>query len=214
MSKVLEILKLVKTYFLTAVILFLLVVIYFKNNKIDRLTTQLAEQPTIEYVYQTKTDTITVIKPVPVEVIKYNTKIETSYVPLDLTHSDSATIAQEYIKLNNLYGETKVYDDVLKDDSIAFIQLQEKVQFNEIKDRNLIFLDRTPIVYITNTKVINKQLVSIVGGLDATFSKDFGGVSVGIGLITKKNAFFKVGYDPFNQATTGGVFLPIFNFNK
>lgn len=210
MNKVLEILKVIKTYFLIVVIGLLLVFIYFKNRKIENLNAQLALGPKIEYVYNTKTDTIVDSVPYPVEVIKYknNPKVDTLYVPLDLTLADSATIAAEYNKLFAQFAETKLYDNVLKDDSTAFIQLKESVQFNSIRDRELIFTDRTPVVNITTPKLI--YTTSIVGGIEAGTT----GVEVGAGLITKRNTFVKVSYDPFNKTVRGGMYFGIFNFKN
>lgn len=216
MDKILKILKLVKDYFLVAVILVLLVVIYFKNNKIDKLTEELAKKPTIEYIYDTKIDTIEVLVPEPVEVIKWrdNPKVDTSYIQLDLTASDSSKIAQEYTKLYRKYAETKIYDDVLKDDSTAFIQLQEKVQFNSVFDRNLIFKDRTPVVNITKTVIKQDKTFSIVGGIDASVGPDFNAFSVGAGIVTHKNAIYLGRYDPVNDGWGVAIYIPVFNLRK
>lgn len=208
MSKVLTILKTIKDYFLVVVIGFLLITIYFKNNKIDKLTTQLNEKPKVEYVYSTQIDTFKTPAPKPKVVIKYEPKDSLVYVPLDLTSTDSAQIALAYIKLYNLYGETKIYDDVIKDDSTAYIRLQEKVQFSTIKDRNLIFEDRTPVVRITDTK--NIYTTSIVGGIEVGMA----GVEIGGGLITKRNTFYKVSCDPYNKTMRGGAYFAIFNFKN
>ena len=208
LDKLLNILKIIKNYFLFTVIAVLLIFIYFKNIKIDNLTAKLAEKPTVEYVYNTKTDTIKVLKPYPVEVIKWKESVDTLYKPIDLNNSDSAKIAAAYKELFAKFGETKVYADVLKDDSTAYIKLEEKVQYNSISNRNLIFLDRTPVVYMD--KVKNVYTTSLVGGIEAGTA----GVEVGAGIITKRNTFMKVSYDPFNKTVRGGVYLSIFNFKS
>ena len=207
MEKFLKILRTAKDYALVIVIAVLLIILHFKNNKIDNLTAKLDEKPKVEYVYNTVIDTFKIPVPIPKEVIKYKPgKDSIAYTPLDLTKADSAAIAMAYLKVSGLYSETKVYDDLIKDDSTAYIRLQEKVQFNSIKDRNLIFEDRTPTVYITETK--NVYTTSIVGGVEAGNA----GVEVGAGLITKKNTFYKVSYDPYNNTVRGGVYFGIFNF--
>lgn len=207
MDKILKILMIIKDYFLIAVIAFLLIVMQFKNNKIDKLTTEVNEKPKIEYVYNTVVDTLKIPAPKPKEIIKYKPgKDSLIYIPLDLTSADSAQIAEAYINMYNLFGETKIYDNILKDDSIAYIRILEEIQFNSIKNRNLIFQSRVPMQTITNTQHV--YTTSLVGGLEAGLN----GVEVGVGLITKRNAFYKVSYDPYNKAIEGGAYFRIFNF--
>ena len=213
MDKLLKILNIVKTYFLVAVILVLLVVLFFKNNKITKLTTQLAEKPKVEYIYNTKTDTIT-IEAKPYQVIKWKETKDTIYIPLDLSSADSSQIAQAYKKLFEEFGEEKVYKDVVKDDSTAYIELIELVQYNKLQERTLMFTDRTPVVNVTNTVISNKQFISITGGVSTSFNGTFTSVSINGGLVTKKNMVMRFGYDPFNNIKTIGVDFPIFNFNK
>lgn len=210
MKSVIKFLTFVKNYFLVAVIAILLIFIYFKNIKIENLNAKLAEAPKIEYVYNTKIDTIVLPIPKPIQVIKYkdNPKVDTLYVPIDLGASDSSKIALEYTRIYNKFAETNVYDDVLKDDTLAFIRLRENVQYNSITNRELIFLDRTPVVNITNTKYV--YTTSIVGGIEAGTT----GVEIGAGLITKRNNFAKISYDPFNKTTRGSVYMSIFNFKS
>lgn len=206
MDKFLEILKILKTYFLVTVIGVLLIFIYFKNNKIAKLTSQLNEKPKVEYVYNTKIDTIKVSVPKPYKVVEYKYETDTMFV--DVTSSDSVAITQAYLELIKKHGEIKLYDDVLKDDSVAFVQLQEKVQFNTIKDRNLIFLSRVPTKVITNTK--NIYTTSIVGGIEAGPM----GVEVGAGVVTKRNNILKISYDPVNNSIKAGGYIAIFNFKN
>jgi len=208
MNKVLEILKIIKTYFLIVVIGVLLVIIYFKNNKIGKLNSQLTEAPKIEYVYNTTIDTIKVPVPKPVQIIKWNNKIDTLYIPIDLTTSDSSKIATAYKDLFSKFAETKVYDNVLKDDSTAFLRLNETVQYNSITDREYIFMDRTPTVTITNTKFTTNT--SIVAGIEAGTA----GIGIGVGLVTKKNNFFKASYDVYSNEYSIGGYFSIINFKS
>lgn len=201
-------LRQIKNIFIYGVILFLVVVIYFKTNRIYNLEAQLAEKPQIEYSYIETTDTIRDTIPIPVEIIKWRDSViyNTVYKPIDLSHSDSTAIAQAYNDLYNNFSDIKRYDNVIKDDSIAFIRLKENVQYNAILDRELIFKDRTPI--ITNTVTKETRTISLVGGLSANYR----GVNIAGGVVTDKNIVIVAGYDPFNKTAIGEAYFPIFNF--
>lgn len=211
LQKVLNKIKGIANIVIYIAILFLLVVIYFKNNKIDKLEAKLLEKPKIEKIYLTpKADTIVqeVIK--PVEVIKLDTiqiaKLDTIYQPLDLTTADSIQIAQAYSELYIDYSSENIYDDVLKDDTLAYARLKEKVQFNKVTEREFIYTDRTPILKETIYK--QDKTFSVIGGIHGNFE----GLSLGGGIVTNKNVIYTVGYNPFNKSMTGGVYFPIFNF--
>lgn len=208
----LKILKTLKDYFLIVVIGVLLLIMTFKNNKIDNLTTQLEDKPQVEYVYNNIIDTFVDSIPTPVEIVKWYPKevtvVDTVLESLELTNLDSAHIAEAYLELYSNYASIKVYDDILKDDSLAYIQLKEKIQYNSILDRELIYTDKTPIVYITTKQPV--YTTSILGGIEAGLN----GVDLGIAYIGKNNRFYKLSYDPYNKTFRGGVYVPIFNFKK
>lgn len=208
MDKLIKFLKLVKDYFLVAVIALLLIFIYFKNIKIENLTAKLEEKPKVEYIYNNTTDTLKVNVPKPYQVIKWEKTRDTIYVPIDLTTADSTKITQAYKSLFEQFGEEKSYKNIMKDDSTAFIQLNQKVQYNMLQGSELIFNDRTPVVYVTNTKPV--YTTSIAGGIEAGTA----GVEIGAGIITKRNTFIKVSYDPFNKTVRGGGYFSIFNFKN
>lgn len=208
MDKFLKILKVIKDYFFVIVIGFLLITIYFKNIKIDNLNKKLEDKPRIEYVYKNTTDTITVKVPKPYQVVKWKETKDTTYVPIDLTKEDSTKIAQAYKDLFEEFGTENSYNNIMKDDSTAFIQLNQKVQYNTLQSSELIFTDRTPVVYITNTKPV--YTTSIVGGIEAGTA----GVEFGAGLVTKRNNIVKVSYDPFNRTARGAAYFNIFNFKS
>lgn len=207
--KILDKIKSIANLFIYIVVLVLLVLIYFKNIKIDNLKDKLAEKPSIEYIEVIKKDTIVQKVPKPVEVIKWEKgKVvkDTIYKPLDLTKSDSVKIAQAYNELYEKYAEIKVYDDILKDDSLAFIRLQEKTQYNKVFDRSLEYEHRTPTIRIT--RIEEDNTFSIVGGLHGNFKQ----ISFAAGVVTKRNAVYLYDYDPFTKTHRAGVYLPIFNF--
>lgn len=115
---------------------------------------------------------------------------------------------EAYTRLYDKYANITLYDDVVRDDSTGYIRIKERIQYNSIFDRNVIFEARTPVVHHTTTKKI--YTTSIVGGIEA----GLGGVEVGAGLITKRNMFMKVSYNPYNKTIEGGVYFPIFNFKN
>ena len=207
--KVLDKIKSITNLFIYIVVLVLLVLIYFKNIKIDNLKDKLAEKPSIEYVEVHKTDTIVQNVPEPVEVIKWkkgDVVKDTIYQPLDLTVVDSVKIAKAYNELYEKYAEITIYDDILKDDSLAFIRLREKTQYNKVFDRSLEYEHRTPIIRIT--RVEEDNTFSIVGGLHGNFKQ----ISFAAGVVTKRNAVYLYDYDPFTKTHRAGVYLPILNF--
>ena len=207
MNKIIEILKMLKNYTMFVVIAVLLIIIYFKSNSIQRLRTKLAEKPKIEYVYNTKTDTIIQKVVEPKTTIVYKDKHILIHDTLSLTNADSAQIAEAYASLYTEYHSKKIYDDVLKDDSLAYIKLYEEVSQNAISNRKLEYQDKTPVIKITNT--VTERKFSIIGGLEAG-----DGVKIGTGVVTNKNAVFTIAYDPFKKEGTGSVYLPIFTFKR
>ena len=120
-------------------------------------------------------------------------------------------ISRAYAKMYNDFNATNVYNDTIRDDSLAFISIEEKVNRNQLFDRKVTFVDRTPIVYRDN--VINKQRISLVGGLSADVETSLS-FSLNAGLVTPTNKVFAVSYDPFTQTYRGTVMIPIFSFRK
>lgn len=197
----------VKNFIVYAIVFALVVVIYFKNNKIDNLEKELDKQPKIEYITKVERDTIRDSIPVPKEVVKWMpSEKDTIYQPIDLTEADSAEIAKAYGDLYDTFAETKIYDDVLKDDSLAFIRVREKVQYNTVFDRELFYEHKTPTVHITKT--VPDKTFSVVGGVDGSLL----GLNMGVGVVTHKNSVYIFKYDPFNKTYGGAIYLPIFNF--
>lgn len=207
-------LKTILTYFVYIVVGFLLIVVYFKNNKITKLKAELELKPKIEieYVPRIVRDTIRDSIPRPYEVIKWKkgdpVEVHDSiYLPSELGWEDTIAIAEAYSKLYERYASTKFYDEVLKDDTAAYISLKEKVQFNSIFDRELTYENRTSVKQITHT-VLSMSTRSFVMGMGSDGTR----IRVGAGWITRKNAFYNINYDPINREVSGAVYLPVFNF--
>lgn len=206
MEKIIKLFKGLLDYILIIIIGVLLVIIYSKNISLNNLRKKLDEKPKVEFVERIERDTVEVNNPVPVEVIKWkDSPTDTLYKPLDLTKADSAQIAKAYGDLYDTFTETKIYDEVLKDDSLAFIRIRDSVKYNSIFDRKLFYEHRTPTVHTTNTKI--DRTTSIIGGIGVN-----NGVKLGAGLVTGRNSIYIINYDPFNNTIGGAVYLPIFNF--
>ena len=211
MERILNILKSIKNIVLFLAILALLVVIQLKNWKINNLKKDLAEKPKVEYVYKDSVQVIHDSIPQPYKVVEYKDKIVVD--TLDLTSADSAQIAEAYIKVFLEYNKTNFYNDTLKNDTTAFISLYQEVTKNSIQDRKLTFIDRTPVVYITNTVTKEDKTLSITGGLGASVGPE-SSVSVRAGIVTPSNRVYNFSYDPFTKQKMITVDFPIFNIKK
>lgn len=204
-----EVLTKIKDYFLIVVIGVLLVIITFKNGTINRQKRLLAEKPKIELVHRDTTyylpgDSI----PVP-----YKVEVPDS-IPYEvekfLTSADSAKIAQAYSKVFVAFNSKHFYSKIFKDDTTAFIKLDQTISQNKPFDQLLTFTDRTPIVYVTTKEKVYQKTFSISGGIEAGTQ----GVEVGAGLVDYGNRFYNISYDPFNKTVRGGAYMPIFNFRN
>lgn len=220
LDKILTILKTFKQYFLFLVILGLLIVIYFKNNTLNKLRGELSEKPRVEYVYPPpviktiKGDSIPY--PVKVEKIKWRDKIVEVPVevekPINLTKEDSASIAEAYARLYDDYSTIRTYEKVFMDDSVAYIKVYEQVQYNKLLNNKIDFERRYPTTRITTVK--QDKTLSLIGGLDASIGTDFNAISLGVGFVTPSNSVYLFKYDPVNKGFGGAVYLPIFNIKK
>lgn len=204
-----DILTKIKDYFLVVVIGVLLVIIMFKNGTINKQKKQLADKPKIERIYK---DTTIYLKGDPVPV-PYEVEVPDS-VPYEvekfLSSADSAKIAAAYSKVFVAFNSKYSYSKVFKDDTTAFIKLDQVISQNKPVDQLLTFTDRTPIVYVTNIEKVRDRTFSLSGGIEAGTM----GVEVGAGLVDYGNRFYKISYDPFNKSVRGAVYVPIFNFRS
>lgn len=204
-----------KTVFFLIVIFALFIVLQFKQGTIERLREDVAKKPKIEYVYRHTRDTIKGDSiPYPVETIKWKDSIEYVEKERELSEMDSAEIIAAYLAVYQAYKDTTVYQDTLKNDTLAFIQLNEKISENKIADRELIYEDRTPVITITNTLVKQDKTWSLIGGLDGAIGPQFNTISLGAGLVTTSNRVYIIKYDPVNDMFGGSIYLPIFNRKK
>lgn len=138
----------------------------------------------------TKTDTIrdttTVVKQLPAP--EPDTVVEVKEVPMP---EDSSDLFDKYYQLYQEHHRQNFYDDVLKDDSVAFIRVEETVHGNKIVDRKLFYKNRKPTV-------VNKTIKETIIHRNRLF---FGGeignstIQPSVMFQTKNNMIYKVGYD-------------------
>lgn len=214
LKNILSILKGFRDIFWVVVVFVLLIIVYFKNTALNNCRSKEPEVK-VEYVYKTQIDTIrdTIVE--PYEVIKWKEKpviVEQDGTTVELEDADSMQIVKAYENLYTDYNSTYSFDNILKDDTVAFIRLKENVTKNNIFNRELIFEDRTPVVHLT-TKVPERTF-SVIAGLDGSIGKDLNTISAGVGFVTKSNSVYLFKYDPINKGYGGAVYIPIFNFKK
>jgi hypothetical protein len=137
---------------------------------------------TSDTIWNNRVVTITDTAIVPVYI--NTSRIDTVKIP-----ADSAAIVAAYLKLHQNYNSTKYYNDTLKDDTVAFISLEEKVAQNEIKSRSLTYQNRVPTI-INNTTI--SQSKGILYGQGQVGIDD---VSVGLRYKTKKEYQYGLSYD-------------------
>lgn len=148
------------------------------------------EYDSIPWVFQAKNpapETKTLIKYIRV---KEKTKI------------DSEAIYKAYI--------SKVkYAQVLKNDSIAYIKLDQVISQNRVISQHLVYVPKRPTLY-SETIIKNKTPairiltgVSVMGGIQKMYI--FGE----LGLLTRKDDLFRIGYDPFQRLFEAGVLFKI-----
>ena len=158
-----------------------------KENEIIHTDTLYVERVTRDTVY-----------PAPVTIVQTETVTET-FIDTVLMSVDTLSIIAEYLT-------TKYYDDVLKDDSTAYIRLKEQVHRNSITDRELIFETRCRDQIITNT--ISPSGWYYTGGIGA--SRESLVLSGQILYLNDKNVLkgLEIGYNtiPYFQLKWGRKF--------
>lgn len=141
--------------------------------------------------------------PVPIDSIIYLDSI----VYLDSIIYDTITKQKRFEELLKNYTSITYYNDTLKNDTSAFIFLKESIQFNKIKDRELIFAN---VRSIKIENVIKKEPfklgIGIIGGKE-NFSPSV------MFIDRKRNFTYQAGYNLINNGVNIGVFYN-FNFRK
>lgn len=93
------------------------------------------------------------------------TKIERELVPYDsiiyvdvpdISEIDSASIAEAYLRLHSEHFVLNKYNEIFKDDSIAYVEIETHVQENNIKFQEMVFKNRVA-TEINTTTIIQKH---------------------------------------------------------
>lgn len=147
-------------------------------------------------IYDTITDTIRIKEFYPKEVIlpsdtffKYH-EVDTPYILRD-------------------YFSKIFMDDTLKNDSSAFLRIQDTIYMNRLKYRKLIFKNNRPTEIKYETTIINppKNILYIGGALG--FCENNFNVSAGLFLKTKKDYLYGIYYSPVRKEYGSQIFIPV-----
>lgn len=161
----------------------------------EPITTIVMERDT---VWDTIKITSTVYKPLPKETIWVN-------VPSDI---DTTEILKRYYA--KIY-----YEDILKDDTSAYILVKDTISQNSLYTRQYEFINRRPTEINTTTTVyqydtckeckrFNIGFGGFLGGNLDTFNAGFS-----IMLQTNKKSSYTLSYDPINKVGEVGIYWMI-----
>lgn len=196
-----------KTLILFILIAGFVIILYFRNSKIESLNAKLAELPKIEYVNHI--DTIEDSTPVYITKL-IPSKADTEYVAVikylekSLTKEDSLNIGKKVISWIEDYNTTRTYSKIFKDDSSAFVKFSTDIYRNRLVDPELIFKNNYPIYKTITTP--NKT--EIYGGFGAYTN----GLLLNAGVMTKSKIFYQIQTDPINKYYGGQVSFKLFQF--
>lgn len=130
---------------------------------------------------------------------------ETEFVPVP-ADVDTQSILRDYFALHH-------YDDTLKNDTSAFIQIKETISENKLQQRELIFINKRPTI-------INQTTANSPQSLKRNFSAGIYMNSVnrqldagGLLEFQNKNVSYEFGYSPFSKAVLFGVKYEFINYN-
>ena len=167
-----------------AFILFLLILggcLYIQWRFFPRKTVRVETETMVDTIYQDTVITEYIPDPYPVEVIS---PPETVKIP-----ADTAELIKKYLALHNNYFSTYTYKDTLKDDTLAFVEVESKITQNKPIKYNLRYFDRTPSVINKEVKIYhqNEFYVGISNTAPSVLFK------------SKKGFIVGAGYDPLNK---------------
>jgi len=145
--------------------------------------------------YDTTYYTTQVAVPYPVE------KLVPVEVPVNV---DTSAVVDEYFKRN-------VYRRVLKDDTLAFIALQDTVSKNSLGRSTLTYQNRKPTQIITNTTTIYAKPVNKVFVGPAIGASLDGNILIGASamLLTKRDHAYQITVEPWDKSLTTSVYWKI-----
>ena len=126
--------------FIIAVLIGVIIYQYFNPHVKTVITT--------ETVYNTDTVYKHIKEPYP--VYTENILIDTVKIP-----TDTMELKNKYLLLYSLYYAKNHYKDTLKNDSSAFMCLEETVNKNLLYERNFTFVNNRPTQVNTSTTIVN-----------------------------------------------------------
>lgn len=199
----------VKSLILFIITFAFIVILYFRNQTIEELTIKLKDCNNIVYVHKIDTirDTTVVykeiIKPLPSDT-EYVEIVE--YIEKNLTPNDSLEIGRKVINWITDYNTIKLYDNIYRDDSIAFVRFKTSVYKNNLVDPTLIMENRLPMYkYVTE-----EPKTQIYAG----FGFNTNGPLVNAGVLTKSNILYQVQADPIHGYYGGSINFKLYQFKK
>lgn len=173
----------------------LLIALLFLQRECSRRETPAPTHSRTEvWVYDT-THYITQL-PVPYPVEKL--------IPVEIpVNVDTAAILREYFSRN-------VYHRVLKDDTLAYISLQDTVSQNALGRASLTYKNRSPTQIITNTTILAHPVNKVFVGpaIGANLEGDFM-LGASALLVTRRDNAYQLTIDPFNKGLTTAAYWKI-----
>jgi len=135
----------------------------------------------------------------------YPVYIDTTTVDSVILPIDSAAIVAAYLKVNKLYYSTYTYKDTLKNDSIAYIELTQRITQNKPIEYNLTYLNKIPSVINNTTNIYSQNELYLGAGIGLH------SFTPGLKFKHKKGYIIEGNYDVLNSSITVGAYV---NINK
>lgn len=145
------------------------------------------------------TVTVTVEKTVfaPSELV-----LDTIYVDSIVTLIDSASCLSAYRTLANKHYAERTYNDTLKNDTVAFVNVLSKVKENKLTYQKLTYRNNTPTVINT---LQYKPRFELYAGVELNLD----GVQVAAMARTKNRWLIGVGYTPRSKSYSLKAYIPL-----
>ena len=146
------------------------------------------------------------------------TKVERELVPYDsiiyvdvpnISEIDSVSIAEAYLKLHSEHFVLKKYNEIFKDDSIAYVEIETHIQENNIKFQEMIFRNRvaTEINTTTITQIYVPKHQFFIGANTSLKS-----INPNISWVIQERHNINIGYDTYHKLPTIGYSWRFMNF--
>ena len=181
-------------------------VVFFKNQRIEKLEGIIFElenmTPIIEYKFNTDTIIIKESVPEPFYVYINDTIIKKDTITIDNTKEE---ILDAYDALMQDFHTTKKYDNILVNDSSLFATLKEDVTANTLTHREFSYSLKAPRI-IEKTYTIKESYHRVLGGVQA----GTGGIFLGGAYQRPNGNIYTISYDPVNKFTMIGGYINIF----